>query len=682
MTSSVGVPPGGAAGWTRRPWWWLYVELALLGAVLLLALRATDCDCGGGAAALALPRAPDLRGVSGGGGGVHAAAAADDGAESLGAPPLCPAPSPPACPQCNLCPPPLVCPTVPEAAPAVVREAAPSCPACPAPPQPPVAAAAAAAVCAAPACEHLSAALQTAAAAGAGAEPPPLVLPRHYFALLGPRVRHPTPGITVILTVFKRGSNFPAQLASLDASTLRPAKVLVYQTGNHSDVAAHFAGRPDVGHLLTTGHDFMFHGRFQPALQVDTDVTCIMDDDNIVQARWFERVRATLDAHGPNTVVAATGRTAVFKPPEEVRGPPPPPAPGYTRPAGRPRRVVHAGFADPRPLSPATRQLSDVAADTPVDFPIHHYCFRTTLARWYWALPHYTWANGEDMAFGAATAIGAGARVIVPRQSRDEGTSGDSETGLGRDGLGASTKADHESVRTELLHHWVRVGRWGGRAGGWAVRRRSGLPPSSDASRGTYTTSGCSVSSTCPACIPTRLDHPPARLPAGGPGVAAAQPAGGRLPGPRRHGHAPGAVPAGRGSAAAATAAAASGGGSRAAAAGAPRTGARAAGARAAGRGDGGRRRGAGVRGGQMTDAKRGGVRVFTLGAQHTQAAQARAARCVVCVRGRVTRSVPRRLGRPVRAPAHAWRGGVWSANGGGLLRLSPCVAMEASCGK
>jgi hypothetical protein len=460
MTSTVGGGPPGA-GWTRRPWWWLYVELALLGAVLLLALRATDGDCGG-AAALALPRAPDLRGVSGG----HAAAAVD-GTEQ--GPPLCPAPSPPACPRCKLCPPQPVCPAIPEAA---AAPACAACPACPPPPPPPAAAGAGAAVCAAPACEHLSSALQTMAATaapgGAAAEPPPLVLPRHYYALLGPHVRHPVPGITVILTVFKRGANFPAQLASLDGSTVRPTKVLVYQTGNHSDVARHFGGRPDVGHLLTTGHDFMFHGRFQPALQVDTEVTCIMDDDNVVQHRWFERVLQTLDAYGPNTVVAATGRTAVFKPVGEARGPSPlpPPASGYAHPAGRARRVVHAGFADPRPLSAATRQLSDVAADTPVDFPIHHYCFRSSLARWYWALPHYTWANGEDLAFGAATAIGAGARVIVPRQSREEGTSGDAETGLGRDGLGASTKAGHESVRTELLHHWVsRVVRSG--CGGW-----------------------------------------------------------------------------------------------------------------------------------------------------------------------------------------------------------------------
>lgn len=175
----------------------------------------------------------------------------------------------------------------------------------------------------------------------------------------------------------------------------------------------------------------------------ETEFTCVFDDDTIPQRRWFERAREVLTQHGPNTVVGATGRRAVFT---EV-------PPDATTVPGR-RRFRHTGFnAGFRGMD-----VWDMPEPMAVDFVIHSYCFRSSLMRYFWALPHYTWANGEDLSFGAALRIAVNATFIVPRQLRAEETLSDASSELGGDEHAASKRAGHEGIRSELLHHWVDLG--------------------------------------------------------------------------------------------------------------------------------------------------------------------------------------------------------------------------------
>ena len=233
------------------------------------------------------------------------------------------------------------------------------------------------------------------------------------------------------------------QIEALDKSTLRPHKIMVWQTGNYTDVQSAVGNRSEIGVTQTVGHDFMFHGRFLPPLMVETEFTCLFDDDTIMQPRWFETAFESLRRNGPNTVVGATGRVAVF-----------------TRETGRyaiKRGDGKVRYRHQRYQPPPGRNgdHGDLLQELEVDFVIHSYCFRSSLARWFWALPQYTWANGEDIAFGAALQIAAGVRAIVPRQVSAEGTCGEIAGPWSGDEHAAHHKKGHGEIRSELLHHWV-----------------------------------------------------------------------------------------------------------------------------------------------------------------------------------------------------------------------------------
>lgn len=272
-------------------------------------------------------------------------------------------------------------------------------------------------------------------------------MPQQYSALLGPHARKLKPGVTAVMTVFKRGAAFAKQLAALDGSSLKPSQIFVWQTGDHADVSATIRGRTDVGHLHVRGHDFMYHGRFLPTLMADTEFTCVFDDDTIPQANFIQAAIDAIRARGLRTVTGTTGRIANFKH-AAARA-------NYSLPGKR--RFVHDTFVAGRPHD-RPRDGDEVLDPFQVDFVIHSYCFHTALARSFWALPHYTWANGEDIAFGAALQIAANATFVVPRQMWGQSTMGDSEPKLGGDDVASYKRSGHQEIRSELVHHWVGMG--------------------------------------------------------------------------------------------------------------------------------------------------------------------------------------------------------------------------------
>ena len=292
-------------------------------------------------------------------------------------------------------------------------------------------------------------------------------------AVIGPHAGAPpiAGSLTVVLTVYRRGdSTLMKQLAALDASTLRPAQVLLYQTGNLSRAVEHvLATRPDVGVVRALNWAPGVFARFSLALQAAGQMTCILDDDVVPLPRWFETVARSFAEHGEHTVVGCSGRTAVFgRQPDGSYG--------------------VGGFA---PVEGRPTDEADVADDVFVDFPIHCYCAHTAFFRTYWGVPHYgAWGNGEDIAMGALAQMVAGGRVVVPRQSRADLTLGDNDTNLGADDGAVSHKVGHGSTRLEIVAHWVsrgwRPARWppGGRVavgGGLEVAPFPRLPTLSQA---------------------------------------------------------------------------------------------------------------------------------------------------------------------------------------------------------
>lgn len=294
--------------------------------------------------------------------------------------------------------------------------------------------------CTSPACAALS-------AADWEAQPPPVSLPLHYRARVGPKARSVARGaLTVMLTVFKR-HKLAQQIAALDAQTLRPQQIHVFQTGSHvADTAALIASlnRSDISLIHVTGYDFKYHARFLPLLMADTEYVAVLDDDTIPQRRWFQRAVEFIEARGPTTVVGSTGRRAFFN--------------HTAAPGGDGACTSGGGCASFTGFGNALG-LDGIEQANPVevDFVIHNYVARAELMRYFFALPHYTWLNGEDISFCASLQVAVGARCWTPAQSAADESMGDPEN-AGGDAVASFQRGGHKEIRGELAHHWIDLG--------------------------------------------------------------------------------------------------------------------------------------------------------------------------------------------------------------------------------
>ena len=419
MRTDLAQMNGFSFGSTWRPRWWIFVEISLVLFATYLAAQPGFCGLSTASDDALLRTSPLGRGES---------AVTQERTRSYSSP----------CPTIAISP-----SATKQSCPSAIVQSCPACPACPS--QSPLPVSSSSAPCPS----------ATASAKGNDRATSDLSLRQRYNALIGPNAKQLKPGVTAILTVFKRGANFARQLAALDASSMKPSQYFVWQTGSHSDINASTSGRADIGHIHIHGYDFMYHGRFLPTLMVETEWVCLFDDDTIPQSRYIENAIETIKQRGINTVAGATGRVAVFAPTvaPSANGEPS----SINRNVGGKTLYKHEGFATNRRGTTPT-DADEVHEPFQVDFVIHSYCFHSSLARSFWALPHYTWLNGEDLSFGAALQLAANASFIVPRQIFAEGTHGDSDVKLGGDEVAAHKRSGHHQLRSELLHHWVDMG--------------------------------------------------------------------------------------------------------------------------------------------------------------------------------------------------------------------------------
>jgi len=296
--------------------------------------------------------------------------------------------------------------------------------------------------CAAPACTALS-------DAEWAASPPPAVLPLRYRALAGAHARRLRNGTyTVMLTVFKRHS-LEKQIEALDNQTVRPSQIHVFQTGSYvNDTAALLArlNRSDISLIHVTGFDFKYHGRFLPLLMAESEFVAVLDDDVLPQRRWYERAMQFIQAHGPTTVVGSTGRLVRFMPSNRSE----------TCAASHPCVAV-AAFD-----SANGRDGQEIVYPIEVDFIIHSYVVRAELLRYFFAYPHYTWLNGEDISFCSVLQVAVGARCWLPPQSHADESMGDA---LNKGGVSAQYRCVYGAhggwglLRSVCCHHRGRTAR-------------------------------------------------------------------------------------------------------------------------------------------------------------------------------------------------------------------------------
>lgn len=223
------------------------------------------------------------------------------------------------------------------------------------------------------------------------------------------------PRVTVILNHFKRRT-LCAQLDTLRAQTLPFHRVWVLAFGSPNEPALRrIVGSYNDSRIsfVSSGYDFKYYGRFQMALQAESDFTYILDDDMIPGTRMLEILChvAGTDKYR-NAVLGSIGRILPFRQGKD-----------FTFPSYRKFRSKEAGLYLPDPAY-------DIAVDriVQVDFLSSSWFLPTELVKTLFVETPFTFATGEDLhlSYQLQKYMGAGS-FVLPVDANDKATWGDSE---------------------------------------------------------------------------------------------------------------------------------------------------------------------------------------------------------------------------------------------------------------
>ena len=95
--------------------------------------------------------------------------------------------------------------------------------------------------------------------------------------------------VTAIMTVFKRGNNFPSQMEAVLGQSLPVQKILVLENGEN-EVSVH---GNDLVTKVRSDENLGVWARFSLALMAETEYIWILDDDFLPGSKWLENVMQT-----------------------------------------------------------------------------------------------------------------------------------------------------------------------------------------------------------------------------------------------------------------------------------------------------------------------------------------------------------------------------------------------------
>ncbi|GJM87285.1 hypothetical protein PR202_ga03225 [Eleusine coracana subsp. coracana] len=223
------------------------------------------------------------------------------------------------------------------------------------------------------------------------------------------------PRVTVILNHFKRRT-LCAQLEQLRRQTLpfHRAWVLSFGSPNEASLRRIVDSYNDSRvSFVSSGYDFKYYGRFQMALQSESDFVYVLDDDMIPGARMLEILChvAGTDKYG-NAVLGSIGRILPFRQKKD-----------FSFPSYRKFRSKEAGLYLPDPAY-------DITVDriVQVDFLSSSWFLPADLVKTLFMETPFTFMTGEDLhlSYQLQKYMGAGS-FVLPVDPADKETWGDSE---------------------------------------------------------------------------------------------------------------------------------------------------------------------------------------------------------------------------------------------------------------
>lgn len=230
--------------------------------------------------------------------------------------------------------------------------------------------------------------------------------------------------VAAILTVWKR-NYFKEQVQSLLSQSIKPDIIFAYQNKKYVDPST-LCSKYGI-HIVYSDYDFKCFGRFSVPILLGTDYCIILDDDIIPGRRWIEHCLQSCKKHnaiigGAGRIIEKTGLNTFDQ--RDVGGCPP------------------------------------LAEDTPVDFIIHSYFFKTEWSRYMWYDRPWRFDTGEDIQFSAACKIYGGIDAIVPKQpkgARELWNTLKPEL-AGDEYASFRNNPHHDKEREEVINHWLKKG--------------------------------------------------------------------------------------------------------------------------------------------------------------------------------------------------------------------------------
>jgi hypothetical protein len=233
--------------------------------------------------------------------------------------------------------------------------------------------------------------------------------------------------ITVILNCYKRPQYLHQQIEAIRNQTISPADIWIWynkpEDGNQYDLT-------DTGcKVVTSNHNFKFHGRFAFGLLAQTEYVAFFDDDTIPGKRWFENCINTINS-GYDGILGSVG--VILK------------GNNYSNN----RKTGWSGTNNVIPVE--------------VDLVGHSWFMKKEYLRYMWYEEPISWDNGEDIQLSYLTQKYGGINTYVPPHPQNNmeiwGSLPNIGISYGNDANASWRTSDHSDIRNRIVSEQIKRG--------------------------------------------------------------------------------------------------------------------------------------------------------------------------------------------------------------------------------
>lgn len=112
--------------------------------------------------------------------------------------------------------------------------------------------------------------------------------------------------ITAILNCYRRPYNLEEQIQSIRSQSVPPREIWIWQN-YHPDADNYDLSNLNADKIISSSHNFKFHGRFALALLANPGHIALFDDDTIPGAKWIENCLDT-----ERFIISRTGKSPIL----------------------------------------------------------------------------------------------------------------------------------------------------------------------------------------------------------------------------------------------------------------------------------------------------------------------------------------------------------------------------------